>query len=467
MADIGADETIEWITAACRVASIALPRGERGVEAALLWLQAFPLACGLGLGDVTESAPGLFRVFVGVGLLVSCPSDGAMTGAIRLVASVSPLVSKRSPRTWTAWIGSACDPASAVAAALRGAVTPAMLREPKVPTAAPRRVGSIRGERDRLAADLTATRGELEQTRRSSSARIGELSAERDRLASDLRAAAERQRANAQDLARSTTTLTEVREALATCRLQLEEAERRRVEAADSARKQGEQARAAAAARDQLRADLDRKTKRAAALNEELTAVAAERDEHVASLKTANDSLASDRAELQSVRAALVREAAAHAETRKQLQNADLRRLSVIQEHERMKAQERERLDAATTSAEAATKAIADICRWLDIDPERHTALESRLEAIIATILRRETTRQRFVHRVEAKLTRVYTKLIVARLEVKHHREGHPGTQFETYIERLGDEIAETAEARAKSSIDALTDPEDAELQDE
>lgn len=459
MADIGADETIEWITAACRVASTALPRGERGVEAALLWLQAFPAACRLGLGDVTDSAPGLFRVFVGAGLLASCPGDSAMTGAIRLVASVSPLVSKRSPRTWTAWIGSACDPSSAVAAALRGALTPAMLREPRVPAAAPRRAGSIRGERDRLAADLTAVRGELEQIRRSSSARIGELSAERDRLASDLHAAGERLRANAQEHARATASLAEVRGALAACRRDLEETERRRVEAVDSARKQGEQARAAAAARDQLRVDLDRKTKRIAALVEELTKVTTERDEHVASLKAASDALASARAELERVRGSLEREAAAHAETGKLLQNAEQRKMSAFQEHARTK----ERLGTATATAEAATRAVVDICGRLDIDAERHATLENRLEAVLSAITSREAARQRFTHRVEAKLTRLYTKLLVARMEVKHDREGHPGVRFETYIERFGDEIAETAQARAKRAIVELADPGDAE----
>jgi hypothetical protein len=84
MADVEEGETIAWITAACRAATVALPRGERGVEAAILWLQAFPAACRRGLGDVTDSAPGLFRLFVGAGLIPSCPSDSAMTGAIRL-----------------------------------------------------------------------------------------------------------------------------------------------------------------------------------------------------------------------------------------------------------------------------------------------------------------------------------------------------------------------------------------------
>lgn len=95
MAD-GQNELLDQVAAACRVASTVLPRGGRGVEAALLWLDAFSAACRLGLGDLTDSAPGLFRRFVAAGLITSCPSDGAMTGAIRLIAAVSPLVTPQS-----------------------------------------------------------------------------------------------------------------------------------------------------------------------------------------------------------------------------------------------------------------------------------------------------------------------------------------------------------------------------------
>ena len=184
MAD-GQDDLFEVVVAACRVASTALPRGERGVEAAMLWLQAFPAACRLGLGDFTDSAPGLFRRFVAAGLIPSCPSDGAMTGAIRLIATVSSLVTGRSPRTWTAWTGSAIDPQSPIAAALRDAVTPAMLRTPTTPATAPRRVGSIRAERDRLAEALAGR----EREHRTAAERIAVLTAEHDQSVSDLHAA--------------------------------------------------------------------------------------------------------------------------------------------------------------------------------------------------------------------------------------------------------------------------------------
>ncbi|MEZ4453605.1 MAG: hypothetical protein R3B09_29390 [Nannocystaceae bacterium] len=115
-----------------------------------------------------------------------------MTAAIRLIASVSPLVMQRSARTWTAWLGSAGDPASAITATLRASVTPAMLASPRpLPLDAPRRTGSIRSERDRLAADLQAARQEIERELGSATARIDELTAARDRLAADLQAARE------------------------------------------------------------------------------------------------------------------------------------------------------------------------------------------------------------------------------------------------------------------------------------
>lgn len=478
------EEAIEWITAACRAASTALPRGERGVEAALLWLQAFPAACRLGFGDVTASAPGLFRLYVGVGLIPSCPSDGAMTGAIRLIASVSQLVVKRSPRTWTAWMGSACDPASPIATALRSAVTPAMLRVPKVPAATKRRVGSIRSERDRLAGDLVAVRDELEQTRR----RADELCAERDRLAADLSAAGERQRASDQDQTRSAATLAEVRGALTTSRRELEQTERRRLEAVENARNQEGQVKALTAARDHLRVELSRQTKQAVDLNSGLKAlereldeqtarrrdledklplVTAERDQRFASLKAAEQSLGDARAELESLRGSLVREATAHAETRKLLQNTEARRIAAIHEHGRLTLQEKERLDAATASADAATRALATICRWLDLDPDRFPDLDRRLEAILSAVDLCQTTHRRFVHRVEEKLTRLYSKMISGLFEAHLYREAYPDTSFESKLERARPEILEQAEARAKKAMAKLSELGPAELRDE
>ena len=477
MEDIGENEEIERVTAACRAASNALPRGKCGVEAALLWLHAFPAACRLGLGDFTDSAPGLFRLFADAGLIPSCPSDGAMTGAIRLVASVSPLVVNRSPRTWTALMGSACDPESPVAATIRSAVTPAMLREPKLPVAMKRRVGSIRNERDRVAADLVAVRQELEQTQRRAAERLDELCAERDRLEADLSAAALRQRASDQDLGRSATTLAEVRGALTACRRELEQSERRRAEAAESARKHGDQAKAFAAARDQLRAELDRQTDRAAALEDELKAleaevdkqstrrrvleahlpiVTAERGKHAASLRIADDSLARARAELEGVRGSLVREAAAHADTRKLLQTAEMRRTTAIQEHQRVKKQ----LDAATDSAEAPIRALVEICKWLDIEPAMHLSLDGRLEVILTAIDLQQTTHRLFVHRVEANLASLHAKMMVGLYEAHFYRETNPDPSFASTLERARPELQKQAEALTRKTMAKLTEPE-------
>lgn len=449
MEDIGENEEIGVVTAACRAASNALPRGKCGVEAALLWLQAFPAACRLGLGDFTDSAPGLFRLFVDAGLIPSCPSDGAMTGAIRLVASVSSLVVNRSPRTWTALIGSACDPASPVAADIRRAVTPAMLREPKLPAAVKRRVGSIRNERDRVAADLVAVRQELEQTQRRADERLSELYAERDRLEADLGAAALHQRASDQDLARSATTLAEVRGTLTACRRELEQSERRRAEAGESARKQGDQAKAFAAAREQLRAELDRQKNRAADLE--------------ADLQIANDSLARTRAELEGVRGSLAKETAAHVENCKLLQNVEMRRATAIQEQQRLK----ERLDSATDSAKAPIRALVEICKWLDIDPEMHPTLDSRLETILTAIDLQQTTHRLFVHRVEEKLTSLHAKMIDALYEAHFYRETNPDPSFATRLERVRPDLQEQASALTRKTMAKLTKFVAAELEAE
>lgn len=454
MEDIGESADIKRVTAACRAASNALPRGKCGVEAALLWLQAFPAACRLNLGDFTDSAPGLFRLFADAGLIPSCPSDGAMTGAIRLVASVSPLVVNRSPRTWTALMGSACDPASPVGVAIHSAVTPAMLREPNLPAAMKRRVGSIRSERDRVAADLVTVRQELEQTRRHTNVRIDELCAERFRLEAELDAAALRQRASDQELTRTVTILAEVRGTLTVCRRDLEQSERRRAEATESARKQGEQAKAFAATRDQLRAELERQATRAALIT-------VERDKHGASLRNAEDALTRARAELEGARTSLVREAAVHAETRNLLQNAEMHRAAAIQEHQRLK----ERLDAATVAASAQVRALAEICKWLDIDPERHPVLEDRLEATLSAIDLQQTTHRRIVQLVEEKFTSLYAKLIATLYEAHLYRETYPNANFAPSLERERPEFQEKAEAQTKKTMAKLTERVAAELE--
>ncbi|MCB9701897.1 MAG: hypothetical protein H6711_08395 [Myxococcales bacterium] len=372
-------DAIMWITAACRAAITALPRGERGVEAAILWLHAIPEATRLGLGDLTDSAPGLFRVFVAAGLIPSCPSDSAMTGAIRLIASVSALITQRSPRTWTAWIGSARDPDSPLATALRGAVTPAMLAGPGLhPSAAPRRAGSIRTERDRLAAELALARDELDRERRSSSERIDALAAERDRMAADLvaareernrerRLATERRHVLTAEHDRLATDLVAARKAASAMTRERDEVASRLLAAIkdgdDHARLLGE-----------LREQANRETESLRDACRELEAL---RDRQATAIANLDRSLREAQLGNRDLHAAIEREKRAHEATRQRLRLSDKSRPQHDEEIAKLKA----RLSAASR----ATEAMDAICVALRINSE-DLNVDAQLNAILTTV---------------------------------------------------------------------------------
>ncbi len=491
MADVEVDETIALITAACRAATVALPRGERGVEAAILWLQVFPAACRLGLGDVTDSAPGLFRLFVGAGLIPSCPSDSAMTGAIRLIAAVSSLVTKRSARTWTAWMGSVCDSDSPIGAALRGGVTPAMLRVPTTAPVAPRRPGSIRSERDQLAADLVAAREQLEQMRTSAAAQLDQLTAERDRaatvreeaehgrraateradalsvendrLTAALHTAAENQRATDQALLRANKAVTEAQGVIQKQRRELDDHQRRWADAAEVARKAAEQFKSLTATNELQRTELERQAVRFKNLGEKLAAKEAELDgqsnkcrdieaelavangeldRNTSLLQIANTSLAQSRTERDSLRGDLNRESGAHAETRNLLQNAESR----------------------AESALGARQALVYICSWLGIHSLDHPDTTSKVEAIFSAIDRREADHRGFVQRTEKRLSSLYPKIITALYVARTYREEYPDADIDSQVERLLPEIREISAERVRKAMAKLTSPGDAEV---
>ena len=504
MADVEVDEAIAWIAAACRAAMVALPRGGRGVDAAILWLQAFPAACRLGLGDVTSSAPGLFRLFVGAGLIPSCPSDSAMTGAMRLIAAVSPMVTNRSPRTWTAWMGSACDPGSPTGTALRSAVTPAMLRVPTSPPVVPRRPGSIRGERDRLAADLVAVREQLEQTRTSAAAQLDQLTLERDRsaaareeaeharraateradalsaenerLAAALHSAAEKQRASDQSLQRTNRAQTEAQGVIQKQRRELDDQQRRWADAAEVARKAAEQIKTLAATNELQRTELERQMVSVKNLGEKLAAKEAEldgqskkrrdieaelarangeRDRNASLLHAANASLTQTCIERDSFRGDLNRVSGAHAETRKLLQSAESKGLGLIQE--------RDRLRADAESAQRARQALVDICRWLDIDPSEHIETSAKLGAIFTAIDRQEKNHREFVHGTERHLSRLYQKHLKALAVAHGYRQKYPGVDMDSLVERAIPDLHERSAERVRKAMVKLMGLMDAE----
>lgn len=505
MADVEVDEAIALITAACRAATVALPRGERGVEAAILWLQVFPAACRLGLGDVTDSAPGLFRLFVGAGLIPSCPSDSAMTGAIRLIAAVSSLVTKRSARTWTAWMGSARDSDSPIGVALRGGVTPAMLRVPTTAPRAPRRPGSIRSERDQLAADLVAAREQLEQTRTSTAAQLHQLTAERDRsaaareeaeqarrtateradalsaendrLAAALHSAAEKQRASEQTLQRTNRAQTEAQGVIQKQRRELDDHQRRWADAAEVARKAAEQFKSLTATNELQRTELERQAVRVKNLGEklaakeaelagqtrkcrdieaELTLANGELDRQTPLLHAANTSLAQTCIERDGLRGSLNRESGAHAETCKLLQSAESRGLGLIQERDRFRA------DAEF--AKGARQALIDICRRLDVNPVEHIEISEKLDAIFTAIDRQEKNQEDFVHGTEQHLARLYQKLLKAVAEAHFYRKKYPDFDMASLVERAIPDLHERSAERARKAMAKLTSHMDAEV---
>ena len=140
----------------CRQAVTLLPRGVLGVATAIEFLGALPGAYRLGLPDVTDSGPKLFALLVGHGLLASLPSPRVVPAALALVAGVSPLLQARSARQWTLWIGQVRERGSSIVAALRERTPAAQVSfaPPIAATVRPLRVGALRADRDRLAAEL-------------------------------------------------------------------------------------------------------------------------------------------------------------------------------------------------------------------------------------------------------------------------------------------------------------------------
>jgi len=162
------------VSAYCQATIVRIPSGVCGSVVAASWVRAFSQACQLGWGDITDSSPGHFRSLVDANLLERCPSDRAMVAATRLVASVCGLVTPRSPRRWTAWYRSACDPDSTLGQEVRRGVTPAMRSRslaharggPEKATSPDlRSAGTLRAERDELARALRMVRFKLAHAR--------------------------------------------------------------------------------------------------------------------------------------------------------------------------------------------------------------------------------------------------------------------------------------------------------------
>ncbi len=176
------------VEAYCRAQRTSLPRGGRGVCAAMDILGAFTAACRLGWTDMTVSAPQLFRMLHHAELISGIPTACDMPAALRLVGSVCELVEQRSARRWTVWFGRACDPENELFSSIRGSVTSDMIRRPPAftPTESAPRTSSIRAERDQLASDLAQLKEELASANSRCEvveAELGELARQREAYA--------------------------------------------------------------------------------------------------------------------------------------------------------------------------------------------------------------------------------------------------------------------------------------------
>lgn len=159
------------VYARCLAADI--PRGQLGSAVAVELTTAVCEACRLRLLDITGSALAIFDALVRLGLMRSMPSQRVMPAALALVASVSPLVERRSPRCWTIRSSHALEPESAVGRAIRERVPVRFTSVADDALGGPRPPSSIRGERDQLQAELRAARADIERL-------TGELAVGRD-----------------------------------------------------------------------------------------------------------------------------------------------------------------------------------------------------------------------------------------------------------------------------------------------
>jgi archaellum component FlaC len=428
-------EVIALLTAFCEATINALPRGERGVEAAICWLRAFPRACRLGLGDCTDSAPGLFRVFDTVGLLGFPPSSSSsMTSAIRLIASVSPLITPVSARTWTAWMGSARDPSSELMATIRAAVTPTML--------ATRRPATIRSEHDRLTAELQAAHEAQARERRAAAeqqqALTAELQAAREAQARERRAAAEQQQAliaerdrlaaehaaalkdSQVEIARRDRALRKSSDSLTTAQDKIAQIERVHAELQEKNQSQREQIQGLNDAYTRLNAHRDALIQRCDTLDNALDAAsrAATEEHYRQSASTAELSR-----QLATKTRELADERKAHDINRQLLMTAEQHGYALLQENKRLKE--------LVELGEGPRAALASLCTAISIDVAAHSSPEAQAEEIVHTIERLQRSIKSLMYNAEELLRGCYEAATIQAL----HRSIGSANGRSSYIE--------------------------------
>ncbi|MBK8261898.1 MAG: hypothetical protein IPK80_11255 [Nannocystis sp.] len=153
------------VQAYCRALVADLPRGRLGCAIAEELLAGVPMAHRRRLPDVVGSAPSIFRALVAWGILPSSPSARVMSAALECVATVSPLVERRSPRLWVLRLSHFADDRSPLAQAVRRRIPNDLIEMEPAPDRAARPAGrrASRDERDRLAVELAASKREIER----------------------------------------------------------------------------------------------------------------------------------------------------------------------------------------------------------------------------------------------------------------------------------------------------------------
>ena len=357
------ETAMQKLDAHCQALLTALPHGIRGVGAAREFIAAIPAAVRLGWSDLTLSAPRFFRMFHGAGLISRVPSDSDMPAAVRLVASVSGLATRRSERRWTVWLASACDPEHPLGASIHNSVTQAMLHRGSGHNSSTSAT-SLLAERDRLAEEVRTT-GESEAS----------LRAERDRLSAEVRATGETEASLRAEHAQIVERLRIMSESEASLRVE-------RDQLAEEFRVMSESEASLRVERDQLAEQLRMSKKsqassrdEASGAKRELAALVRERDKLRAVHSGGADELLTLRKELESVNALLSSATRAERASAAQLKSAK-------EEHKRELASvQEERLEARREAYDLGHKARdhASICDRLR---ERVAALRTEAEQI-------------------------------------------------------------------------------------
>ena len=174
-------DPVAVVAASCRRATARLPRGRLGAATAEKVARGLAAAVSRRLPDITGSPTEVFAALVGRQVLGEMPCPRVRGPALRLLAQVTPLVAPNGSRRWNLWLETALDPRSDIFSKVRSSTPclrdsaeaeerrgPALFEERETLYARladavtlQRSISELTRERDRLRADLLASRHEL------------------------------------------------------------------------------------------------------------------------------------------------------------------------------------------------------------------------------------------------------------------------------------------------------------------